>query len=136
MNQTQNQVNSPGQSGQDTPGELARGATISTAYVGRQVKAYAVFDSEVSTLSTLNAISTVCVGLTSGFMSLALGILANAAFAERETPAGSIMVKFVVPALFVLALIAFLIAIMAIRHRRESWKAVQTESKSSANKPS
>jgi len=105
------------------------GATITTVYLGRQVNAYAVFEPEIESFSTLNTIATVAISLASGFISMAIGIEANAAFAKDMTPAGEIMAYFVAPGLVILGVIAGVVAGKSIASRRTAWQAVKAQSK-------
>src|SRR4030067_2380338 len=90
-----------------------RGATIETAYVGREVKVYGVLESEVKAIAMFNTLSTTCFSLCAGLFFCAVGIWANAAFVEKATATGDILAHFVAPALCVLALVAAGVASLA-----------------------
>lgn len=116
--------------------EVPRGATISTAYAERQVKAYAVLESEIKTISFFNTLATVAFSVGAAFISTAAGIWTNAAFVTDKIlpPEGAILAKFVGPTLCVLALIAFALGGWAIHSRRSVWAAISQQSKPPAAK--
>jgi hypothetical protein len=112
----------------------ARGAFISTAYVSREVKAYAVFENEFDTISRLNALSTVWFSLCSAFASLAIGIWVNAAFVDKLTPQGDILCHVVAPGLCSASVVTLMLGGWSVLSRRSTWSKIRRESVSpSAN---
>ncbi|MGO8844296.1 MAG: hypothetical protein ACLQFI_02910 [Methylocella sp.] len=109
--------------------ESPRGATIRTAYVEREVKAYAVFEHEVRTISMWNTLAGVFSAFGAASLSFAIGIYTNASFAEKLTAEGIVMLHFVAPALGVIAVLSWSLAVWAIYSRRGTWTAIRTESK-------
>jgi hypothetical protein len=109
--------------------ESPRGATIRTAYVEREVKAYAVFEHEVRTISLWNTLAGVFSAIGAAFLSFAIGIWTNASFAEKLTAEGIVMSHFVAPALCVFAAVSWIIAGWAIYSRARTWTAIRSESK-------
>lgn len=106
-----------------------RGATIQTAYVGREVKVYGVIESELQSMSMFNTLSTTFFSLSSGSVFCAIGIWANAAFAEKLTPAGEILSTFVARGLVGLAIVFAGLALWARYKRGATWQAICRESK-------
>jgi hypothetical protein len=64
------------------------GSLVENLYVKRTVTVLAVHDHEVEDISFMNTLSTACFSLASAFVAFAVGILTNAAFVEKVTPAG------------------------------------------------
>jgi hypothetical protein len=91
-----------------TPG--GRGATITTAYVERQVKAYAVFETEVEALSSLNAQTTVFFSIAWSLLSFAVGIWTTAIFTDNLSPKALVASQMGAPLLVVLACVFFWLA--------------------------
>ena len=110
----------------DDPG----GAVIYHDYAIRRVKTYAVFESEIRSFSTFNALEKLAFSAATSFVSLAAGIWINAAFAGSATAAGTILSCVVAPGFCVLALVALLSAVWAIRRRKFVWSAIDRESRS------
>jgi RsiW-degrading membrane proteinase PrsW (M82 family) len=109
--------------------DTSRGATIRTAYVEREVKAYAIFENEIQTITMSNTLASVfwAVGIAS--LSFAVGIWTNAEFVEKLTPEGSILSHVIAPALCVVTVICWALAVWAMCPRRGTWTAVRSESK-------
>jgi hypothetical protein len=111
--------------------ESPRGATVKTTYVERQVKAFAVFDTEVDVLSSLNAQATVFFSVASAALSFAVSIWANAAFYSELTPAGQIASHIVAPALLVVAVLFVGLGVHAWTRRTSTVNAIRQQSTSS-----
>jgi hypothetical protein len=109
--------------------EPLRGATIRTAYVEREVRAYAIFENEVRTISMWNTFAGVFFSLGAASLSFAVGIWTNWSFAVSMPPEGSILSRFVAPALCLVTLVFWGLALWAVYSRRQTWNAVRTESK-------
>jgi hypothetical protein len=71
--------------------ELPQGATISTAYVGRQMRAFAIAEHEVRTISMMNTLATIFFSVGTTCLGFAIGIWTNAMFYETLTPEGRIL---------------------------------------------
>ncbi len=106
------------------------GATITTAYVARSVRAFAVLESEVHTLSFFNTLAATLFSVASAFLSFAVGIWSNAAFTDKATPAGAILAKVGAPVLCVLAVVALCLALWALRARGSTLTTIRNESRS------
>ena len=109
--------------------DTSRGATIRTAYVAREVKAYAVLENEVKTISMWNTLAGVFVSAGAATLSFAVGIWTSAAFADKLTPQGEILTRFAAPALAATTVILWLLAVWAIWSRSRVWVAIRRESK-------
>jgi hypothetical protein len=109
--------------------DSTRGATIRTAYAEREVKAYAIFENEVQTLTMWNTLAGIFMSLGAACLSFAVGIWTNAAFAEKLTPEGVIFSKFVAPTFCLLTLVSWGIAIWAVYSRSRTWEDVKAETK-------
>jgi hypothetical protein len=96
------------------------------------VRAYAVFESEIRTISFFNTLATVAFSVGAAFVSIAAGIWTNASFVGSNPlpPEGAVLAKFVAPTLCGLALIAFSLGGWAIYSRRSVWTAISQQSQS------
>jgi hypothetical protein len=112
-----------------TSTEIARGATLTTAYASREVKVLAVLDTEVQQISMFNTLATAFVSAGTASVSIAIGIWVNGAFAERLTPEGTVLSRFGAPALFIVGLFFYLLASWIYRTRKSTLDMIRTESK-------
>lgn len=110
------------------PSDNPAGALIVTAYAKRNLRAYPVLASELKNLSMLNTLSTISFSSMGAFISFAVGIKTNAFFVERPPPEGIILSNVVAPASLVLAVIAFVLGIWAIRSKSSTWSDIRQES--------
>ncbi|MGO9991327.1 MAG: hypothetical protein ACLPTF_02285 [Steroidobacteraceae bacterium] len=113
-----------------TTTEGQRGATITTVYVERQVKAFSVFETELDVLSSLNAQATVFFSVGSAFITYAVGIWTNSSFATQLTPEGKLANEFVAPGLVFISIVFYSLAIMAWWKRRRTLGDIRRQSKS------
>lgn len=106
------------------------GAVVDTLYVRREVKAYALHESDVELLSDLGFQASSFFAATSFFAALALGIYTNAAFATGEVPAtGVILRDFCVPLLIGVAIVCGLIGVRALVKRDRKWSDIKKTSR-------
>ena len=104
---------------------------VTHAYVERELKVYAVLESEVKTFAMFNSISTGCFSVGAGLVSLAGGIWTNAAFVTDQTAAGEILSGVVAPVLCSLSAIFFFAGMYARTMRGDALEAIKRESKQS-----
>jgi hypothetical protein len=104
------------------------GATISNAYVGRQVKVYAVFETEVETLTSLNAQATVYFSVGSALLSFGVGIWTAALFTEKLSAEAAVATKVGVPILGLLAIASFGLAVSAWYKRKKTIDSIKQQS--------
>jgi hypothetical protein len=109
--------------------DTSRGATIRTAYVEREVRAYAIFENEVSTITMWNSLTAIFGSLGLASLTFAVGIWTAYSFADKLTPQGDIMAHVVAWGCCVAWLIFWAIAIFAFFSRRTVWRAIRAESK-------
>ncbi len=117
--------------GSTTSGHVptARGATVDPTYIAREVKVYAVLENEVKSIAMFNTLSTALFSLSAGFFFCAVGIWANAAFAEKLTAAGEILKSFIAPGLCVLALMSAIGGYLVHNKSGSTWDSIRKESK-------
>jgi hypothetical protein len=108
----------------------SRGATITTVYVTRQVKAFAVYEAEIESLSSLNAQATAFLSLGAAFLSYAVGIWTNASFATQLTPAGELANSAVAPGFVLVAGVFFWLAWNAWLKRQRTLADIRGQSRS------
>jgi hypothetical protein len=106
------------------------GATISTAYVRREVKAYAVLETEVRTIAWFNTLSAAFFSTSSALVFCAVGLWGNSAFAEKLTPPGEILSHFVAPALCAFAVLFAALGVWVRRSRKSTWETICNETQS------
>tara|TARA_R110002124_G_scaffold106443_5_gene258212 strand:- start:1672 stop:2046 length:375 start_codon:yes stop_codon:yes gene_type:complete len=105
------------------------GAVVDTLYVRREVKAYALHESDVELLGHLGFQASSFFAAASFFAALALGILTNASFVTGEMPAtGLVLRNFGVPLLLFVAVVCGLMAFQALRKRGRKWKDIKEAS--------
>jgi hypothetical protein len=107
------------------------GATVTPLYVQRQMKVYAIHGHEIDTISVFNTTSTACLMLASFVASAAFSIWINRIFYAELTPAGVVASNYVAPGLLMLAAAFAIVAIVAIRKGKSTWKRIKDESRSS-----
>lgn len=93
----------------------AAGSTISTLYGERKVRVYPVLDTELSTISYMNALSTLCFSAGGYFFDKVLNL---------ETQSISYTNPF-----FTISIFSFLVGILSIGIR---WHAIHTIKKQTA----
>jgi hypothetical protein len=108
---------------------VPQGATISTSYVGRQMRAFAIVANEVRTISMMNTLATIFFSVGTTCVGFAVGIWTNAMFYETLTPEGRILSHVIGPALCALAFILGCLGIWALRSRSTTWDAIRKESR-------
>lgn len=113
--------------GQPKFGGAPAGATMQAQYMARTMKCYPVHESELETLSTLNAASTVFTSIGSACLAFAVGIATNAAFAETMTPVAQVATGLGAPVLAVIALVFYGLGIGASLRRRSLWDKIKRE---------
>jgi hypothetical protein len=114
--------------------EIPRGATIETAYVERQVRAYAVLENEAESLSAMGGQATTFIAVATFSYSIAIGIWVTAAFAEKVTPEGTVLAHFGAPILLGLGVVFTVLTVMVRRSSGSTWDRIRKESKSSSRK--
>lgn len=115
----------------DTSGEshgIVAGASVQPFYVQRTMKVYAINEHEVQTLSSLNAQATVFFSLGSFFLSAALGIWTNAAFATEPSAMSQVANMFIAPGCLVVAVAFMILGWVAMRSRNSTWQTIKNES--------
>lgn len=104
------------------------GSTVEPAYVARQVKVYGVLEGEVSTISLFNTLATFFFSAGFSFVSMAVGIWADAAYVDNPAPAGLVLSHSGAPLLIVVAIACFGLAGWAVWNKGSLWKKIREES--------
>jgi len=107
-----------------------QGAVIQSVYVTRKSKVYALYDTEVETLSALSDDETTAYSVSSFLCAAAIGILTNFAFAEKLTPEGNLLSKVGAPLLLVGSVFYLWRARGFASRRKASWTRIKEESES------
>jgi O-antigen/teichoic acid export membrane protein len=103
---------------------VAMGAIVQTMYVERQMRAYAVYHDEVSSLSYLNTQATLFFTIASSLFSFAVSIWTNAIFYTGLTAAGEVATKYVSWGLLILGAVFICLGSHALYSRKRSWSAI------------
>jgi hypothetical protein len=112
---------------------LQIGSSVVPLYVERQMKVYAVTESEFVSLSTLNTQTTVFFSVGMWFLGTVISIWANAVF-YTETPPVAVLAKtWGAGAAVIIAVVFFGLALHAMSRRSSTWKAIKNESSSRAS---
>lgn len=109
------------------------GATLTTKYAGREVRVWAVLDTEVRELSSLNTTAAIYCSVASGLVSLALGIWISAMFSSQLTAEGRVACIALAPVLVVLGVVASFLARNALKRRHGILKDIEVNSKAEPN---
>jgi hypothetical protein len=117
--------------------ESGRGAFVSHTYVERDVKTYAIFESEVSHLSTFNTLATIFFSVGSAFLAFAVGIWTNWSFVDKKTmpPEGVLLSTIGVWFFIGGAVLSYMLALWAMWKRGSSWSDIRKQSKSPRQPP-
>jgi hypothetical protein len=107
---------------------VPRGAFIETAYVERAVRAYAVYEHEVDSISRLNGLSSIFFSLSASLVSIAAGVWVNAAFVDKLGAEGRILCWVIAPALCLFSVIFSGLGYWAVRSRRTVWGDIKQQS--------
>jgi hypothetical protein len=99
------------------------------------MKAFAIFEVEMDSLSSLNSQAMAFFSLGSAFFSYAFAIWANASFATALTPTGELAKKFAAPALLVISIVFLLLANSARVKRKRTIEEIKGKSKSETKLP-
>ena len=110
--------------------DISTGAVVRTTYVERQMRAYAVYEDEVASLSYLNTQATIFFAIASALISFAVGIWTNAAFSTGLTPAGELAARYVSWGLLGLGLIFAAVGGHALYARVRQWENIVRGSRS------
>lgn len=92
------------------------------------MKAFAVFESDLEGLAYFNTLATTFFSCSSGFASLAIGIITNAAFVEQATAAGDLLVRVGTPILGALTLLFLGLGFWSQRRKASTLHKIKTES--------
>ena len=122
----------PREEGPTPAAAAATGALVQSFYAVRDMRIYPVAEHELESLTTMNMLNTALLAVGIGLISLAIGIAANYAFAEKITPEGDVLTKFGAPILAVLGIVAFLFCGFTLKKRNAIWDTIRSESKSTS----
>ena len=105
------------------------GAKVTTVYVARQMKAFAIHEYEIDSIGVNNSLASIFFSLGSAAFALATGIWINTCFTEKLTPPAEIMSKFVAPVCLVGCVVFLFLGGWALRKRTAIWERIREESK-------
>lgn len=104
------------------------GAIVRSIYVQREVKVYAIHESDVQQIGGFNTQASIFVGVGAALVSYAVGIWTNASFAERLTPLGEAASTVLAPIIAALGFLSLGLASWAIYRRSAIWSEVGSKS--------
>ena len=105
------------------------GATVTTVYLEREVKAYAVQEHELETLSMMNSLASAFFAISAFLLSAAISVWVNALFYETMPPRAEVANKYVAPGVLILGLIFVLLGVWANYKRASTWKTIKGQTK-------
>jgi hypothetical protein len=108
----------------------AGGAYVENLYVRRKVTVLAVHEHEVDDIAFMNTLSTACFSLCSASVAFAVGILTNAAFAEKLTATALGALQIGVPLCVVTALVFAVGGFIALRRKDSTLGKIRRQSES------
>ena len=95
----------------------------------RNVKVYTVFEFELRTISLMNTLMSASLGIGSGALSFALGLLANAYVQGTTSPDAKQALKVIVIICFVFAGLFLIAAGVAWKYADSEWHRIRKETK-------
>ena len=108
--------------------DTRRGAFLHTTHTERNVKVYAVLETELRHISFLNTLSTILFSIGSFFLAGAISILVNWIAQVNSTELGKTVLSFLV-VLGGLALLCYGFGIVAMLKRKAEWEQIGLNSK-------
>lgn len=115
----------PKETGQQT---IAAGSSVTPVYTRRNMTMYALTESEVSTISSVNTQVSVDFALSSFLFSAALGVYTNSIFYNELNAAGSLAKYYAAPITFALGLVFLVRGVAGVRRRSKLWSGLKAES--------
>jgi len=107
---------------------LQIGSSVIPLYVERRMKIYAVTEGDFSSLSALNAQTTIFSSVGLALLSVAVSIWINAVFYVDVPPAAYVAKIFVAPVLALLAVVFFILARHSAKNSASTWETIKSES--------
>jgi hypothetical protein len=104
-----------------------KGAKVTTVYVERHMKAYAIHEYEIDSIGTHNALATIFFSVGSAAFALGTGIIVNACFTEKLTPAGELLEKFISPLTFIAFAVFIGLGFWSLGKRTKVWTRIRVE---------
>lgn len=120
--------------GQLTPSPT-NGAMLRPDYMARTSKVYAIYESEMDSLSVLNHVVTAFLALAASSLSFAGGLLITDNMSPVSTPVGKAIVALGVPGGIFFALVFALLAGLSYRKRGATLHAIKNESRQVPGEP-
>lgn len=111
-----------------TPGAVAR-----PAYMHRTSKVYAIYESEMDMISTLNTVCTAAFSAAGSFGSFAVGLYVSEKLAPVATADGKAIVALGVPGAVIIAIGCVIIGCIAWRKKGGTLDAIKSESRDVAS---
>jgi hypothetical protein len=105
------------------------GATVTTVYLEREVKAYAIQGHELETLSMMGTLAGTFFAIGAFLLSAAIGVWVNSIFYTSMPPMAEVAYKYVAPGIIVLSFIFFIMGVWALRRRASTWKTIRRQTK-------
>lgn len=115
----------PNETAQQT---IAAGSSVTPVYTRRNMTMYALTESEVSTISSVNTQVSVDFALSSFLFSAALGVYTNSIFYNELNPAGSLAKYYAAPITVALGLVFLVRGVAGVRRRSKLWSGLKAES--------
>lgn len=112
------------------------GAVAQPAYMHRVSRVYAIYESEMQSISTLNVVATSAFALFGSFLSFAVGLSVADAMEPSATAQGRAIVALGVPVGLGLAAICLVVGVIAWRRKGGTLDAIRSESRELGNEPS
>ncbi|WP_157123770.1 hypothetical protein [Allosphingosinicella indica] len=105
------------------------GSTVSVVHTQREMNCYALFDSDLESLGTLNTVQSTCVGIASFTAALWLDLFKDSQLAGSVPPIAQEMLTVVQPILGVATVIAIMVALVFGLKKRSKLQQIKSQSK-------
>ncbi len=103
---------------------------VTPVYTKRNMKIYSVPESELDTLSAINARGTIFFSTCSFFISTALGFFLSGMYADnlRSNPVGTFIFHYGTIFSLIIALIFLILGVLNYKDRNKTLKTIREES--------
>lgn len=105
------------------------GAVAQPSYMHRTSRVYAIYETEMDTISTLNTVCTAAFAAAGSFASFAVGLHVSNAISPAATADGKAIVTLGVPGAAIVAVLCALVGAVAWHKKGGTLTAIKSESR-------
>ena len=109
-------------------GSAPTGSSVNPVYTKRNMTLYALTESEISTISALNAQVSMYFSISSFLLSACLSVYTNAVFYDTLNAAGALAKGYVAPLIGLLGAAFLIMGLIGVRRRASLVKQLKNDS--------